>query len=120
MSWAVGYDENHHRDIGYGVPCICDHPDCNEKIDRGLSYVCGGEPYGGDEGCGLFFCDDHLGYCLTENSFYNDTPLVPLCDRCKKKEPPYEPKPDTPEWIHHKSTDPSWEEWRQEQKRAIA
>src|SRR5690606_23075125 len=53
MGWAVGYDSNWNRDIGYGVPTTCDHPGCNEKIDRGLSYVCGDEPYGGEHGCGL-------------------------------------------------------------------
>lgn len=40
MSWAVGYDTNWHRDIGYGVPAECDHPECTERIDRGLGYVC--------------------------------------------------------------------------------
>ena len=50
MGWSIGYDSNWDRDIGYGVPAYCDHPDCNEEIDRGLSYVCGGEPYGGDRG----------------------------------------------------------------------
>ena len=29
MSWAVGYDSKWQRDIGYGVPSICDHPKCN-------------------------------------------------------------------------------------------
>ena len=45
MGWEIGYDDNWERDIGYGVPAECDHPDC-QVIDRGLSYVCGGEPYG--------------------------------------------------------------------------
>jgi hypothetical protein len=54
MGWAVGYDENWKRYIGYGVPAYCDHPKCNKEIDRGLSYVCGGEPYGGNDGCGLY------------------------------------------------------------------
>jgi hypothetical protein len=46
MSWAIGYDGRWKRDIGYGVPAYCDHPGCNEEIDRGLAHVCGGEPYG--------------------------------------------------------------------------
>jgi hypothetical protein len=55
MSWALGFDGNWNRDIGYGVPSYCDHPKCSAKIDRGLAYVCcGQEPYGGD-GCGLYF-----------------------------------------------------------------
>ena len=55
MGWSLGYDSNWNRDIGYGVPAYCDHPYCNEEIDRGLSYVCGDALYGGDRGCGLFF-----------------------------------------------------------------
>lgn len=101
MSWAVGYDEKWQRDIGYGVPAICDHPRCHGKIDRGLAYVCGGEAYGGERGCGLYFCCPHL----------NDS----LCPRCQQGKPPFKPKPDTPEWISHKATDPIWAEWREEQ-----
>ena len=55
MSWTVGYDENWKRDIGYGVPSICDHPGCTARIDRGLSYVCGGEPYGASMGAVFSF-----------------------------------------------------------------
>ena len=63
MGWSIGYDTNWGRDIGYGVPATCDHPECNEKIDRGLSFICGAEPYGGKKGCGLYFCHAHLqGY----------------------------------------------------------
>jgi hypothetical protein len=108
MSWAVGYDNNWQRDIGYGVPSICDHPDCSEEIDRGLGYVCGGEPYGGEHGCGLYFCDKHLVFSLTGLDRFQ------LCDRCAEYEEPYTPKPDTDEWIHRKATDPSWDEWRRE------
>ncbi len=105
MGWSVGYDNHWSRDIGYGVPAICDHPDCDKKIDRGLSYVCGGEPYGGDSGCGLYFCDKHHS---------------PLCARCQNRKrgprqvPPFDAKPDTEEWTNHKMTDPSWEKWREE------
>lgn len=28
MGWSVGYDDNWKRDIGYGVPALCDYPDC--------------------------------------------------------------------------------------------
>ncbi len=38
MSYAVGNCGKHKRHIGYGVPAICDHPDCTEEIDRGLGY----------------------------------------------------------------------------------
>ena len=100
MGWAVGFDSRWKRDIGYGVPAYCDHPKCNKEIDRGLAYVCGGEPYGGDLGCGLYFCDEHR---ISGK----------LCSRCAAKRAPFHPKPDRPDWIHHKETDPSWEEWRE-------
>lgn len=100
MGWAIGYDENWRRDIGYGVPATCDQPGCNESINRGLSYVCGGQPFGGDEGCGLYFCWDHR--------------VDEFCDPCRRKQDPYPAKPDTAEWVLHKLTDESWEEWRKE------
>jgi len=106
MSWAVGFDKNWNRDIGYGVPAECDHPDCHNKIDRGLAYVCGGEPYGGENGCGLYFCEDHLIYAGD----------AAVCERCAAGEKPFEPKPDVDEWIKHKETDPSWEEWRNKRR----
>lgn len=102
MGWSIGYDDNWKRDIGYGVPCLCDHPDCSEEINRGLSYVCGGEPYGGEDGCGLYFCANHLvGYSG-------------LCERCEKMKDPFDPKPDVREWVEWKLKDESWLEWREE------
>lgn len=104
MSWAVGYDDKWQRDIGYGVPAYCDHPGCTEKIDRGLAFICCAEqPYGGEEGCGLYFCDHH------GDSFDG------RCERCSEGKEPFEPKPDHPEWVQHKMTDPSWAKWREEQ-----
>jgi hypothetical protein len=101
MSWAVGYDDNWRRDIGYGVPAECDHPKCHARIDRGLAYVCGGQPYGGDKGCGLYFCPEH------QRDEYQ------RCPRCSQYKPPYaHPKPDLSEWMRHKLTDESWQEWR--------
>jgi len=103
MSWSIGYDNNWKRDIGYGVPAVCDHPKCNEEIDRGLGYVCGGDAYGGEKGCGLFFCVEHGGGEYQR------------CPRCRAHKPPYKhPKPDTREWIEWKLTDESWATWRKE------
>jgi len=107
MSWAVGFDPKWKRDIGYGVPAECDHPDCHKIIDRGLAHVCGGEPKGGDKGCGLYFCSEHLSA--------GDQ----LCERCVSPDEdgqvvPFEPKPDVQAWIDHKATDPSWEKWRKD------
>jgi len=110
MGWSLGFDSTWQRDIGYGVPAYCDHPKCKTKIDRGLSYVCGGHPYGEPAGCGLYFCAEHLvGSRPDEDGVYQ-----PVCARCKHYKPPYKAKPDHPEWIHHKATDESWAEWRKE------
>lgn len=106
MSWSIGYDSKWSRDVGYGVPAVCDHPECNEKIVRGLSYVCGSEPYGGTRGCGLYFCSRHLSV---------SPKLDLLCEKCYPRvKKPFKPKADHPDWIHHKLTDSTWEAWRQE------
>lgn len=108
MGWGIGYDNNWKRDIGYGVPATCDHPDCNTKIDRGIAHVCGGEPYGGEEGCGLHFCGEHL------------TAYKCLCERCCKEQPAFGAKPDHPEWTRWKLTDESWQQWRDENPEEVA
>lgn len=125
MGWSIGYDGEWQRDIGYSVPSVCDHPGCNTQIDRGLSFVCGGEPYGGDDGCGLFFCGNHLSYVSFINDNGDQEVSTQLCDPCciniklggdnyKLFAALYEPKPDTKRWVRHKLTDPSWEQWREE------
>lgn len=60
MGWAY-CGEYHGRPIGYAVEATCDHPGCEAEIDRGLSYVCG-RMHGGDNGCGDYFCPDHLTF----------------------------------------------------------
>lgn len=102
MGWSIGYDSNWHRDIGYGVPSQCDHPNCTAEINRGLAHVCGGQPYGGEHGCGLYFCREHLSYHKVDGE------LIQLCKRCYQGKEPFEPSADLPEWVHHKATDPSW------------
>jgi len=114
MSWALGYDPNWNRDIGYGVPAICDHPDCNAKIDRGLSFVCGDDVYGGEHGCGLYFCGEHLLFDLEVDD------MPPRCERCLAEDAePFTPKPDTPEWLRWKLRDTSWMQWREENPEAV-
>lgn len=49
------------KEAGYYVEATCEHPGCSAKIDRGMSFVCAGEP--GDQGgwsCEGYFCNDHL------------------------------------------------------------
>lgn len=108
MSWAVGFDSRRDRDIGYGVPATCDRPSCGEAIDRGLAFVCGGEPYGGEHGCGLYFCGAHLVARPHQ-----------LCERCAAGQPPFDATPDTREWITWKLTDESWAAWRDENPGAV-
>ena len=117
MGWSIGYDSNWQRNIGYGVPAECDHPECKEQIDRGLAYVCGGQPYGGEHGCGLYFCGSHLylSPILDEGEEEtDDTEYTWLCERCRDLKPPFDAKPDIEIWKRHKLTDPSWAEWRAE------
>lgn len=106
MSWSIGYDPKWKRDIGYGVPATCDHPGCGAAIDRGLAHVCRNEePYGGEDGCGLYFCKAHL--------------TLSGCARCAAMEPPFTPTPDAAEWVDHKLSDPSWAEWRRQNPQAV-
>lgn len=116
MGWSIGYDSTWKRDIGYGVPACCDHPGCTAEIDRGLSYVCGGEPYGGDHGCGLYFCQSHL------RSAGKRRDHAQVCDRCMKGRgsTSFAPSPDHPDWIAWKLTDESWQQWRDENPEQVA
>lgn len=57
MSWAYG--DYKGKPIGYAVEASCEHPGCEKKIDRGLSFVCG-DMHGDDEySCSGYFCEDH-------------------------------------------------------------
>jgi len=105
MGWSIGFDDNWGRD-GYGVPAHCDHPGCKTEIDRGLSYVCGGEPYGGEHGCGFFVCGEHMRA--------NDK-CGQLCQHCAdRRRRKLQPSPDHPDWMHWKLTDETWQQWRDE------
>lgn len=76
MGWQVYECPSGHRLrwAGYGVPAYCDHPECNEKIDRGLSHICGMVNTAGEErGCHLHFCEKHLRYSPRFGQ---------LCERC--------------------------------------
>jgi hypothetical protein len=108
MSWEIGYDNDLNRDVGYGVPAYCDQPGCTAEIDRGLGHICGGEPFGGEHGCGLHFCTHHLA------------DPHQLCHRCRQGLPHFALKPDHPKWMHWKLTDSSWQEWRNKNPEAVA
>ena len=102
MSWAVGFDSDWNRDVGYGVPAICDFPGCETEINRGLSFVCGAEPFGGEHGCGLYFCSQH------------QMDAQQRCERCSSGGQPFVKTPDVRQWIEHKLSDESWRQWRDE------
>ena len=80
-----------------------------------MSFVCGSDPYGGDRGCGLYFCGDHLGFRRNDGDR-----CVYVCGRCNKNRPPYDPTPDTAEWTAWKLTDESWGPWRDEHPEQVS
>jgi len=60
MGWAFCGTDKYNREIGYSVKAICDDPNCDKIIQRGLSNVCGGWHGDTEKGCGRYFCKDHL------------------------------------------------------------
>lgn len=61
--YMIGYAPE--RPGGYMVIATCDARGCDEKIDRGLGYLCGENPHDefSDElGCGRYYCDKHIGW----------------------------------------------------------
>jgi hypothetical protein len=62
---------------GYGIETVCEKDGCNEKIDRGLAFLCGETPGGDENGCGGYFCGQHL--------YGGIGPAEGLCGRCSKR-----------------------------------
>lgn len=116
MGWSIGYDYKWQRDIGYGVPAVCDSPKCKKQIDRGLAYVCGSDVHGGEYGCGLFFCSEHSHSRHPRGS----EGYVRNCKRCLTYQAPYKAKPDVLEWLQWKLSDQSWAEWRHDHQADVA
>lgn len=100
----MGYQVYKIRDryCGYGVPAYCEHPSCDEEIDRGFAYACGGEP-NSEYGCDRYFCHVYKQY----HDLHNGFPEV--CERCMEGEDPFPYKEDHPTWIKHLLTDDSKE-----------
>jgi hypothetical protein len=68
-------------------------------------------PYGGENGCGLFFCGQHL---YLGNG-------AQLCARCDEgEEGPFEPTADVQQWLNWKLTDESWQNWRDDNPQEVA
>jgi len=105
---------------GYGVPAICEQPECKVKIDRGMSYACGGKPFS-EYGCDRYFCGKHMEYtsfdveeddgiCKHEDDC--ECPVAEVCERCAKGESPFPYKPEVKKWVRFLLKDKSWAEWR--------
>ena len=60
MGWADCGTDSKGRPIGYAFEATCDHPGCDTKINRGLSYACGNMHGNTDWGCENYFCPEHL------------------------------------------------------------
>ncbi len=60
MGWAYcGLNTHTGDEMGYGVEGVCAHPECDAKIDHGLSYLCG-DMHADDVSCNRYFCGKHL------------------------------------------------------------
>lgn len=74
MGWAHGVVDG--REVGYGVESTCDAQGCEEGIDRGLAYRCGGARnlMQGEPGCGAYVCAGHnfLDSCAVCEAEQND------------------------------------------------
>lgn len=66
MGWANCGIDSKGRHIGYAFPTICDHPGCNERIDRGLVYACGGMHGEVEHGCEGYFCETHRAALVSD------------------------------------------------------
>jgi len=81
MGWGNCGADSEGRPIGYVFKAQCDHPSCNESIDRGLSYACGGM-HGEDEySCEKYFCEDHISEYLETS----DGRTIRICKGCAKQ-----------------------------------
>ena len=94
MGWSYcGRNSITGDEMGYSVHSTCACVDCEEEIDHGLSYVCGGMHEGGEYGCGRYFCSGHLSSAWflingEQDSAYNIFPTSndrQLCMKCEKE-----------------------------------
>jgi len=69
VGWARCGTDDKGREIGYAISATCDHHDCDKRIDRGISYACGGHHLSADVYCERYFCADHMWWCEVADSF---------------------------------------------------
>lgn len=77
MGWANCGTDSKGRPIGYAHEARCDEPGCRAKINRGLSYACGGM-HGESTGCEGYFCGDHRTICYDPD----EQRALSFCRRC--------------------------------------
>lgn len=101
---------------GYGIPAYCEQPECNEEIDRGMAFACGGEPFS-EMGCDRYFCSKHKQYTCWKRDGSEEQcdhekkckcECFEVCERCSKNESPFPYKPEHPDWVNHYLKDGSW------------
>ena len=61
--------------------------------------MCGGHHGNTDNGCGLYFCNNHANNTM----FYvGEEPRDALCDQCIQGDRPFTPKEDVSDWLEFK------------------
>lgn len=78
MGWSNCGKDSKGRPIGYAFEATCDHPGCNQDIDRCLGHACGGMHGENEYSCEGYFCDEHLYYTKCEGK------TVCVCEGCVK------------------------------------
>lgn len=91
MGWGNCGTDSKGRGIGYLFDGTCDHPGCEEKLNRRLSYACGGMHGQNGLSCEGYFCEKHTKYARCDEYGGNlcfqctqeaiDSGLI-LCDEC--------------------------------------
>lgn len=86
MGWAHGTTTD-GREVGYAVEATCEADGCDEPIDRGLAYACGGwhdpTPYS----CGHHFCAAHLTIVDLDSDLGVELTVGQLCPSCAANAP---------------------------------
>jgi hypothetical protein len=79
MGWSSCGEDDRGRPIGYGHEGTCDHPGCEAKIDRGLSYACGGMHGHSEWSCDAYFCGEHLWFVNAPDELDITNGLCAVC-----------------------------------------
>lgn len=131
MGYSVYFSAKNNRWQGYGVPAYCDHPNCQNVIDRGVGYICCDNP-NHTASCGGFFCELHRYQLVYEDQLHemSEEEINRLGIDSREEQAtegdgiiccthaPIETK-EHHEWLNHVLTDESWAEWRKEEPEVV-